>query len=220
MTIAAAVAAPALVLPADLTEPDRRRLRAVSEQASVSGQIRGEGFVLRGPVFEFLLDNPEFASHVTRALAINRYRVWREPEGLWLDDGRGAVGRLDVVYARAGTRIVHLWGTYKLRYLPSIRGEAVAVLEYVVGPADETRLVITPTLTGFIRIDSVFAALVSRIVHDAATAKAERVARRVVGDFVKTAHAIETDPTRVLEELRRRPDVPPRELAEFARLLD
>ena len=50
-------------------------------------------------------------------------------------------------------------------------------------------------------------------------AGAERLARRVVRDFAKTARAIEEDATRVHEEVRRRPDVPGSELDAFRRLL-
>ena len=214
-----AVAAPALVLPADLPDPERARLRSVTDRATITGQVQGEGFVLRGDVFEFLLDHPELASHVARTLEIGRYRVRREADGLWLDDGRGSVGRFEVVYAGPGTRVAHLRGTYQPRYLPSIRGEAVAVFEYVATPAPGARLHITPALTGFIRLDNPVIALASRLLHDVATARAERIARRFVDDVARTARALEAEPARVLEELRRRPDAPAREVEEFAQLL-
>src|SRR5205807_10595775 len=54
------------------------------------------------------------AIHVTRALKLARYRIWRGPEGgLWLDDGWGVVGLFSVVYATSGTRVVYAHGQYQ-----------------------------------------------------------------------------------------------------------
>src|SRR5205807_10158984 len=93
---------------------ERARLQEVAEAASVSARAAGEPFIARPDVFEFLLDHPEFATHVTRALKLARYRIWRGPEGgLWLDDGWGVVGQFSVVYATSGTRVVYVHGHYQ-----------------------------------------------------------------------------------------------------------
>ena len=90
---------------------ERARLQEVAEAASVSARAAGEPFIARPDVFEFLLDHPEFATHVTRALKLARYRIWRGPEGgLWLDDGWGVVGQFSVVYATSGTRVAYAHG--------------------------------------------------------------------------------------------------------------
>lgn len=220
LTGAAALAAsPALILPPAVPPHEASRLREVTERASVAGRVTGKTFVLRQGVFDYLIDHPEFATHLTRALDVGNYRVWRTSDGLWLDDGGGAIGRFDVVYAAAGTRVVYLRGAYKAGMLPAIKGRAVAVLEYHVEPAADGRSLISPTLTGFVRIDNVVVAALSRILKSAATAKAEKLARRVVGDFAETAEKIEENPARALDELRRRPGVPAGELEEFGRLL-
>jgi len=49
--------------------------------------------------------------------------------------------------------------------------------------------------------------------------RATKVTKRVVVDIARTARTIDDDPVRVDAALRARPDVPPRELAEFGRLL-
>src|SRR5439155_1693460 len=90
-------------LPTQIPAAERTRLQEVADAASVSARAAGEPFVARPEVFEFLLDHPEFATHVTRALRLARYRIWRGPEGLWLDDGWGAIGQFSVVYAAGGS---------------------------------------------------------------------------------------------------------------------
>ena len=58
--------------------------------ASVATRVAAPAFPARREVFEYLLDHPELASHVTRALKVARYRIWRTRDGLFLDDGWGA----------------------------------------------------------------------------------------------------------------------------------
>ena len=125
-------AKPSPTLPAQMPAGERARLQEVAEAASVSARAAGEPFIARPDVFEFLLDHPEFATHVTRALKLARYRIWRGPEGgLWLDDGWGVVGQFSVVYATSGTRVAYAHGQYQSGLLPSIKGQAVIdVLEY------------------------------------------------------------------------------------------
>src|SRR5437899_3916530 len=146
-------ARPSATLPAQIPPAERARLQEVAEGASVSVQASGEPFVARRDVFEFLLDHPELATHLTRALRLARYRIWRGPEGLWLDDGWGVVGRFSVVYAASGTRVVYAGGQYQSALLPSIHGQAVVVIEYGVDPTGNHRSLITPAVTGVVQLD-------------------------------------------------------------------
>src|SRR4029077_13305472 len=91
--------------PQDLAEQERARLQQVTQHASVTAQSNGESFLVRGDVFEYLLDHPDFATHVIRALEIGRYRIWREPDGLWLDDDAGALVQFHIAYAAHGSRV-------------------------------------------------------------------------------------------------------------------
>src|SRR3989442_6993202 len=93
--------------PAEMPASERSRLALVTATASLATHAAGEPFVARREVFEYLLDHPEFAAHLTRTLRIARYRIWREPDGLWLYDGWGTVGRFAAVYTRHGTRVLH-----------------------------------------------------------------------------------------------------------------
>lgn len=217
----ALAAKPSPILPAQIPAHERTRLQEIAEGASVSAQATGEPFLARSDVFEFLLDHPEFATHVTRALKLARYRIWRGPEGgLWLDDGWGVVGQFSVVYASPGTRVVFAHGQYQSGLLPSIRGQAVVVIEYGVSPAADHRSLISPAVTGFVRLDSKIIALAGMLAGSVATAKAEKEAKRFVRLFARASRAIEDNPAHVHEAVRQRPDVPAADLEAFRRLLD
>ena len=216
----ALAAKPSPILPAQIPAGERTRLQELADAASVSARAAGEPFVARPDVFEFLLDHPEFATHVTRALKLARYRIWRGPEGgLWLDDGWGVVGQFSVVYSAAGTRVAYAHGQYQSGLLPSIRGQAVVVIEYGLSPTADQRSLISAAVTGFVKLDSRIVALAGMLAGSVATAKAEKEAKRLVKLFAKASRAIEENPAHVHEAVRQRPDVPPAELAEFRRLL-
>jgi hypothetical protein len=210
---------PTAALPPDLLETERVRLGQVTEHASVSARSNGEPFRVRRDVFEYLLDHPEFATHVIRALKIGRYRIWREPDGLWLDDTAGALVRFHIVYAALGSRVFYLQGRYQPAILPAIHGRVVVLLEYTVEPMADGKSRITPAMASFVRIDNAVLEVVARIFRAVIAPRAADVTKRIVVDIAKTARAIDSDPVRVDTALRARPDVPPRELAEFRRLL-
>ena len=216
----ALAAKPSPILPAQIPAGERTRLQQLAEAASVSAQAAGEPFVARPDVFEFLLNHPEFATHVSRALKLARYRIWRGPDGgLWLDDGWGLVGQFSIVYAAAGMRVAYAHGQYQSGLLPSIRGQAVVVIEYGMSPTADQRILISSAVTGFVKLDSRIVALAGMLAGSVATAKAEKEAKRLVKIFAKATRAIEENPARVHEAVRQRPDVPPAELDEFRRLL-
>jgi len=215
----ALAARPGPTLPADLPPAERLQLQQVTEQASVATRADGEPFITRRDVFEYLLDHPELATHVTRALKLARYRIWREDDGLWLDDGWGATGRFSVVHATNGTRVMYARGQYKPWLLPTINGQAVVVIEYVAQPAPDSRSLITTTVTGFVKLDSRLLEWAGRFAKAAAAAKAEKEARLLVRVFARASRGIENDPAGVYELVRKRPDAPRRDLEEFHRLL-
>ena len=212
---------PSPTLPAQIPAGERARLQEVAEAASVSARAAGEPFIARPDVFEFLLDHPEFATHVTRALKLARYRIWRGPEGgLWLDDGWGVLGQFSVVYSTSGTRVAYAHGQYQSGLLPSIKGQAVVLIEYGLSPTADHKSLISPAVTGFVKLESRIVALAGMLAGSVATAKAEKEAKRLVKLFAKASRAIEDNPAHVHEVVRQRADVPRRDLEEFRRLLD
>ncbi len=217
---AGSVAAPAPPgLPSHIPEPTRVRLQEVTENATLSTRFEGEPFAGRLDVFEYLLDHPEFATHVTRTLKLARYRIWRTPQGLAIDDGWGTVGTFEVVHAAPGIRVMHAQGEYQNRLLPNIRGQAVVMFDYAPRIVADNRHAIQTVVTGFVKLDSRVLSLAGKLASAVASAKADREGRTLVKMFARTSRAIDDNPAGVYEQLRARPDVPVRELDEFRRLL-
>lgn len=212
-------AAVVLALPAAVPPRERAVLEAIAARADVATRVAGEPFVARREVFEYLLDHPDFASHVARVLRLGRYRITRTPAGLHLDDGWGATGHFWVVYAADGTRVMHARGQYRKAPLPPIGGEAVTVIEYATQPAAAGRSLVHATVTGFVTLDNRLLGGMLRLASAATQRKADREAQRLVKVFARASGAIETDPGAVLARLRAEPDVPRRELEEFTRLV-
>jgi hypothetical protein len=210
---------PTAALPPDLPAAERARLREVTEQASVSARASGDVFRVRRDLFEYLLDHPELASHIIQALKVNRFRIWREPDGLWLDDRAGALVRFQIAYSAPGSRVFFMQGRYQPAVLPAIYGRVVAVMEYTVEPADAGKSLITPAMATFVRIDNAVYGILARVFTAVIAPRATRVTNRIVADIAKTAHMIDSDPDAVDAALRERPDVPAGDLAEFRRLL-
>lgn len=209
-------------LPRDLGAAERARLAPITGAATITTRWEAEGFPGRLPVFEYLLDHPEFTSHVTRALKIARYKIWRTREGLFLDDGWGAKGHLEIVHATRGVRVMYTRGEFEQRFLPNIAGEAVIVLEYAVTPTPgiDSPHRITPTVSGFVKLDSRLFAAASRMASAAAREKADKEAQRLAKTLMRMSRAIEENPARVFDLVRQRADVPARELEDFRKLLN
>jgi len=217
----ALAAKPSPTLPAQIPAHERARLQEVTEAASVSARAAGEPFVARPDVFEFLLDHPEFRDPCHTGAEAGPLPDLARPEGgLWLDDGWGVVGQFSVVYATSGTRVAYAHGQYQSGLLPSIRGQAVVLIEYDLSPTADHRSLISPAVTGFVKLESRVMALAGMLAGSVATAKAEKEAKRLVKLFARASRAIEDNPAYVHEAVRQRADVPPRDLDEFRRLLD
>jgi hypothetical protein len=207
-------------LPSRVPEQARLRLQHITERASISTRVEGEPFAARLEVFEFLLDHPEFTTHVTRTLKLARYRIWRVPGGLFLDDGWGATGTFEIVHAAPGLRVMYARGEYKQSMLPNIHGQAVVLVDYASTHGADGKNAIQTAITGFVKLDSRIMALAGQLASSVATAKAEKEGQRLVKVFARTTRAIEENPAAVYEQLRVQPVVPARELESFRRLLN
>jgi hypothetical protein len=124
------------------------------------------------------------------------------------------------VYASGGTRVMHARGVYQKAFLPDIHGEAVVMIDYKFKPAPDGRSLITSAVTGYVKLNSGFLTAATRLVTPVARAKADREAKLLVKVFAKVSRAAEENPAALVQELAQQPDVMPRELAEFRRLLN
>jgi len=206
-------------LSADIPAGVRARLAPVIDDASLSTRVQGNSFAARRDVFEYLLDHPVFATHVTRAVKAARYRIWQTPSGLMLDDGWGAVGAIEVVYGAPGVRVIYAKGEYQQTILPNIRGQAVVTIDWTSTAGPDGKNMIAPAVGAFVKLDSRVLSVASALAGSVAAAKAEKEASRLVRVFEKTTRALNDNPAAVLETLRQRPETPRRELEEFARVL-
>ena len=213
------VRASVVTLPMEMPADQRARLERLAEAAAVSARVDTEPFLTRREIFDYLLDHPDFASHVTRTLRLGRYRIWRTPEGMFLDDGWGATGHFSVIHTAARRRVMYARGAYRQAILPAINGEAVVMIEYEATPAGDGRDRIRATVSGFVKLDSTTLSIAMKLAAPIAQRKADLEAQRLMRTFAKVSRRIDENPMDVYEQLRQRPDVPARELEEFGRLL-
>src|SRR6185295_10636965 len=130
------VAQPTLPLPPQLPPKERHHFEEIVKKAFASTRMEFEPYIVRPEIFEYLLDHPEFASHVTRALKAARYKIWREGGSLWLDDGWGVKGTFALAHAEPGLRLMYAQGAYQSA-LPDVKGRAVVALAYKFQPAPQ-----------------------------------------------------------------------------------
>jgi hypothetical protein len=208
-----------VTLPMEMPADQRARLERLAEAAAVSARVDTEPFLTRREIFDYLLDHPDFASHVTRTLRLGRYRIWRTPEGMFLDDGWGATGHFSVIHTAARQRVMYARGAYRQPILPAINGEAVVMIEYEAMPAGDGRDRVRATVSGFVKLDSTTLSMAMKLAAPIAQRKADLEAQRLMRTFARVSRRIDDNPTDVYEQLRQRPDVPARELEEFGRLL-
>jgi len=122
--------ATAPALPAGVPAAERARIEKVLAHATVFTRVEIEPYPLRVDVFDYLLNHPDFATQVTRALKLARYRIWVAPDGLNLDDGWGVKGVITPFYGDKGLRVVYARGRYQQKVLPDIRGQAIIFVHY------------------------------------------------------------------------------------------
>jgi hypothetical protein len=211
-------AQPTLPLPAQLPARDRQRVEEIVKHAFASTQQSVQPYAVRPEIFEYLLDHPEFASHVTRALRAARYKIWRDGSALWLDDGWGVRGTFSTLWAEPGFRLMHAQGAYRSA-LPDIKGRAVVALAYRFEPAAPNRHHVVTTLTSFVHIDSAVVRAIGKMGGPLVQKKADREARQLLRVFAKVSRAIEENPAHVYARVRDQAGVPRPELEEFRKLL-
>jgi hypothetical protein len=203
-------------LPPGVPPADLARIENVLAKATVSTRVEIEPYPLRLDVFDYLLDHPEFATQVTRALKLARYRIWRTADGLNLDEGWGVTGLITPFYGEGGLRVVYARGRYEQSVLPDIRGQAVILLRYAAGPGSNGRPVLATSMEVFAELDS---AMVATFAGSIAKSKATSEGLHVLKVFSRLSTHLERRTDEVLAELGKNPDVSRQELEGFRRLL-
>jgi hypothetical protein len=203
-------------LPPGVPSAELARIEKVLAKATVSTRVKIEPYPLRLDVVDYLFDHPEFATQVTRALKLARYRIWRTADGLNLDDGWGVTGIMTPLYGNNGLRVVYARGRYEQSVLPDIRGQAVILLHYAGGPGPSGRPALATSMEVFAQLDS---AVLSSLAGSIAKTKATSEARHVLRMFSRLSTHLDLRADEVLAELARHPDISKTELEGFRKVL-
>jgi hypothetical protein len=202
----------------------RARAEGVLATSLFSQRVRGLHALSREPVFRFLLDHPDFAAGVARALRLGKYRVEARDDGYWGDDTRGARGMMRVLYADEERRLYHLTGTYEGRGQPTIAGQMLLLIEFhhEAEPTGGTR--VEASVTGHVTLDTplvgVLAQLATTFARPAVERAVERKVRRFFGTVARVSRWAHDQPEQFWAALEGAPEIPQdATLAAFRQIL-
>ncbi len=193
--------------------------RDVVSQALVFRQVDGIAFRSRKEVFDFLIQHPDFAADLARALREGKYRVRRTAAGFEAADGRGAHGFLKPLYADGERRVFYLEGRYDPPVLPSIAGRLVLVLDTTHTTAPDGEDYAEMRIAGYLRLDSVLAEVIIAVARSFSEELVRRKVARFFRHVARVSRRAYDDPEGLAEELARHPDLATDRVAEFRRLL-
>ena len=195
-----------------LDDDARARVDAILGTTLLSHRVTGLRTRSREPVFLYLLDHPDFAAAVVRALRLGQYQVERRGDGFWGDDSRGARGMIRVLYADEGRRLYHLDGVYEGRGLPAIQGRMLVLIEFrhEDDPAGGTYL--EASVTGHVKLDTPLVGAIAQLATTLARSTVERAADRKVRRFFGTVARVSRwaydQPDQFWAALESNPEVP------------
>jgi hypothetical protein len=201
--------------------PTQERVRDVVDHAVFERAVRGLSFRSHESVFLYFLDHPDFAAAVARALRVAQYRVeQRSASTYWGDDARGAKGLLEVVYADPRKRVVYAQGTYETRWLPTIHGRIVLMLEFEHTTRPDGHSYVTNDVKGYLRVDNRFLDALARLVGPIVVGAVDRKVARTAGIAAKVSERAYDDPQGFLQALRESPEIDPGHLAALTARLE
>ena len=209
---------------ARLDEEARGRAEAVLGTSTFSHRVTGLRARSREPIFRFLVDHPQFAAAVARALRLGRYHVDARDDGYWGDDSRGARGMIRLLYADEGRRLYHLEGLYEARNLPTIQGRMLVLIEFQHEDDPEGGTRVDASVTGHIRLDTplvgAVAQLATMLARPAVERAAERKVRRFFGTVARVSRWAHDQPEQFWAALEGHPEIPQdATLAAFQQIL-
>jgi hypothetical protein len=218
-------ALPLPIATSELPGAARARAESVLARSIFAQRVSGIRYASREDVFRFLLDHPDFAAGVARALRVGEYRLRRlDDDAYWGDDKRGATGVLRVLYSDDRRRLYHLEGRYERKWLPTIEGQLLVLLEFR-HEADETgRTAVEQSLTGHVRIDTPLVGTLALALGAVSRPLVERAVERKVRRFFNTVARVSRwahdEPEQLAAALDGHPEVEPGPtLAAFRALL-
>jgi hypothetical protein len=203
-----------------ISQPAQQRVRDVVDHAVFERAVQGLTFRSREAVFLYLVSHPDFAAAVARALGVAQYRVeQRSANAYWGDDARGAKGIIEVVYADPRKHVVYAQGTYDTKWLPTIHGRLVLVLDFEHRTGPDGQSYVTNDLKGYLRVDNPFLDVLARLVGPIVVSAVDRKVVRSFGVAAKVSERAYDDPEGLLRVLQGTPDLDRDHLAALAALL-
>jgi hypothetical protein len=198
---------------------DYERVREVVKGAAVAREVRDITFRSHKPVFDYLLDHPDFASDVARILREGKYRVRRVGDVYEADDGRGVRGLMKPILSEDGRRVFYLEGRYDPPLLPPLSGRVVIMLntEHLDGPDGVTYCAMN--FSGFLKLDSVVADAFARVMQAFSEDQMDRRVRRFFNHVAAVSRRAYDDPEGLAALLESRADLPADRVAAFRDLL-
>lgn len=194
-------------------------VRDVVGGALVAREVRDLGFRSRPEVLAFLMDHPDFAADVARALRQGKYRVRRAGDGFEADDGHGVRGVLTPVYAEGDRRLFHLAGRYDPGLLPAIDGRLVLLVDAPHVTGDDGVTYCDLRVSGYLRLDVAGGEVVARVAERLTDRYVDRRVRRFFRHVAALSRRAYDDPEGLALQLSGRGDLPADRLREFERLL-
>ena len=202
-----------------LSSDGQRLIQPVIQKPQISRDVTDIRYPSRREIWEYLLDHPDFAADVARALREGKYRVHRVGDHYEADDGRGVTGIMKPLYVEAGRRIFYLEGRYDTKWFPTLKGRAVLVLdsnytEPTGGtPEADVRVV------GYLRIENFLVGAFIAIARDFSDKTFDRKVRKFFSHVERVSRRACEDPQGLLDLLAAQPDLNRERIEEFGRIL-
>ncbi len=203
----------------------RAEIEEIVRRPSFSRKVTGFRFLSNAAVYEYLLDHPDVATAVARALRRSKYRIEREGLSYRAQDyadfdgtrTRGMNGHFVVVYADTGKRVLFVWGTYTT-VLFTIRARAVLVLDYHHRSEDGETYAETD-LYSYVHIDHPVLDLVVRLLRPILSKAMDKKIRKTLKLAAEISEAAYRDPAGLLAQLRGSTELKPEAFAQLTNLL-
>ncbi len=210
-----------LDIPWERLDPaSRQRLREVTEEAIFIRDVLGIAIKSRQPVFDFIVEHPDFAATAGRILGIVKYRVVQEREGVfWGDDAHGATGTFELMYAKPGKRVYLAKGTFVKQFLPTIHGRIVLVMVYEHRTDQTGESSVINDVRGYLRVDNPVLGVLARIAKPVVGPIVDKKLLRTFTAAAKLTELASRDPAALYHTLRASSEINKRELREFRKAL-
>ncbi len=203
-----------------LDASSRQRLREVTERAIFFREVPGIAIKSRPPMFDFLVEHPDFAATAGRILEIVKYRIVKQQPGVyWGDDAHGATGIFELIHAEPGKRVYLAKGTFVKRLLPTIRGRIVLVMVYQHQTDQNGESRVICDVRGYLRIDNQILGILARIAKPVVGPIVDKKVLRTFGAVAKLTEQAYDNPAALYRTLSASQEIAGSDLREFRKAL-